>query len=101
MIDLRVTEGVDFNHYQEVSVSGVSEFPTTPQVIIRFKGPQQLMFVCTSGTDVEYSFNGFTTHGKMSATSPQNLFNFGPRGNKKIWFKGTGDIRVHAWHPGR
>lgn len=93
--------GTDFNHYQEISISGVSAYPDTAQAIIKFKGPQRLMFICTSGTDVEYSFNGNTTHGKMSAAAPQNIFEFGPRDNKKIWFKGTGDIRIHAWQTHR
>lgn len=101
MVDYKITQGVDYNYYKEISISSVTDFPDAPQVIIYFRGPQRLMFICTSGTDIEYSFNGNTTHGKMSATTPQNIFEFGPRDNKKIWFKGTGDIRVHAWQTHR
>lgn len=97
----KIELGTDFNHYQEVTVSGVSDYPDNAQVIIRFRGAQRLIFVCTSGTDVEYSFNGNTTHGVMSDTAPEDIFNFGPRDNKKIWFKGTGTIRVHAWQTHR
>jgi hypothetical protein len=96
----KIELGTDFNHYEEVTVSGASEFPDDAQVEIRFRGPQRLMFICTSGSP-EYSFNGNTVHGVMSTSAPQNFFNFGPRDNKKIWFKGTGTVRVHAWQSHR
>lgn len=95
----KIETGTDFNHYQEVAVSEGS-FPDDPQVIIRFRGSQRLMFVCTTGT-ISYSFNGNTVHGVMTNTAPQNFFNFGPRDNKKIWFSGTGTVRVHAWQSHR
>ena len=94
--DYTVSKGTDFNHYQSVAFTN-ADYEAVPQVLIRFKGPQRLMFICTAGTDIEYSFNGITTHGVMSSSAPQNYFNFGPRDNKKIWFKGTGTVRVHAW----
>jgi hypothetical protein len=90
--------GKDFNFYQRVSVTSGS-FPTTDgyNVLIKFRGPRRMMFVCTSGTDIEYSFNGNTVHGRISANQ---IFNFDVRNEDKIWFKGTGTVDVHAWHIG-
>ena len=91
------TRGKDFNFFQEISISGVSDFTEDPDVQIAFRGARRMMFVCRSGTDVEYSFNGTTLHGKISSGEQ---FNFDVRGEDKIWFRGTGDVHVHAWHVG-
>jgi hypothetical protein len=56
-----------------------------------------MMFVGVTGDDVEYSFNGVTTHGRISA---DQIFNFDLRNEDKIWFKGTGSVDVHIWHAG-
>lgn len=89
--------GKDFNYFKIVTVSGVADFPVNPQVITLFRGPRKMMFRCVSGTNVEYSFNGTTTHGRISANE---TFNFGSRGEDKIFFKGTGTVDVHIWHIG-
>jgi hypothetical protein len=90
--------GKDFNFYQRVNVTSGS-FPSTDtcNVQIKFRGTRRMMFVCTSGTDIEYSFNGNTVHGRISANQ---IFNFDIRNEDKIWFKGTGIVDVHAWHSG-
>lgn len=90
--------GKDFNFYQRVIVTSGS-FPTTDgyDVLIKFRGSRRMMFVCTSGTDIEYSFNGNTIHGRISANQ---IFNFDVRNEDKIWFRGTGTVDVHAWHIG-
>jgi hypothetical protein len=92
--------GKDFNFYQRVTASAGS-FPVTsgtaPDVQIAFRGARRMMFVCGSGTDVEYSFNGQTIHGRISA---DQIFNFDVRNEDKIWFRGTGAVDVHAWHIG-
>ena len=90
--------GKDFNFYQRVVVTSGS-FPTADSydVLIKFRGPRRMMFVCSSGTDIQYSFNGNPVHGRISANQ---IFNFDVRNEDKIWFIGTGTVDVHAWHIG-
>lgn len=91
--------GKDFNYFKTVTVTSGS-FPATgtdPDVLMRFRGPRKIMFRCTSGTNIEYSFNGNTVHGRISANE---IFNFGTRSEDKIWFRGTGEVDVHSWHIG-
>ena len=73
------------------------DFPEAPQVQIAFRGARRMMFVCPTGTNVEYSFNGTTVHGRISA---DQIFNFDIRGEDKIFFRGSGTVDVHAWHVG-
>jgi len=91
-------KGKDFNFYQRVTVTAGS-FPTTDNAdaVITLRGPRRMMFVCSSGTDVEYSFNGNTIHGRISANQ---IFNFDVRNESEIWFRGSGTVDVHAWHIG-
>jgi hypothetical protein len=91
--------GTDFNFYQEVVVSGVTEFPDMPQAIMGFRGPRRMMFICPSGT-VEYSFNGNTVHGKAVNGEPSERLDFGTRAGDKIWVRGTGTLQIHCWHIG-
>ena len=93
-----ITQGVDYNHYQEETLASAT-FPEACQVLIRFRGPQKLVFICTSGF-VEYSFNGNTLHGRVQASTADSKINFGLRPGKKIWLRGTGTIRIHAYNPG-
>lgn len=81
-------------HFTIVSVSGLAAFPATAQVINPIRNPLNLMFVCSSGTNVEYSFDGVTTHGRISANQS---FTFLTRNEARVWFKGTGVVDVHAW----
>ncbi len=97
-----VTLGKDFNHFQKLVVSDTS-FPEEPQVVIRFRGPQRLSFILEAGTTIEYSFNGNTLHGDMTASTPSEKLEFITRPNKKIWFRvlsGSSTVRVEAWHIG-
>ncbi len=92
-----ISNGHDFNYYEEISVAITDGyFPSIPQAIVRFRGGGDLMFVCKSGS-LTYSFNGYTTHGAIDSAGPDDLLYFTNRPNKKIWFKGTGTVRVHAW----
>ena len=91
-----ITVGKDFNFYQEITVSGVTEFPTEPQAVMGFRGQRRILFVCTSGS-VEFSFNQGILHGAMNASNASNQLNFGPRQQDKIWIRGTGTIQIHAW----
>ena len=92
--------GKDFNFIKTVTV-GAGSYPlpedTAPDAVINFRGARRIMFVCVTGTNVEYSFNGNTVHGRISAGQ---IFNFDIRGEDKVWFLGTGEVDVHAWHVG-
>jgi hypothetical protein len=63
---MAVVNGVDFNYYQEIVVSG-GTFPTNPQCLIQFRGNSNIKFLVTAGT-VDWSFNGNTVHGSLSNT---------------------------------
>lgn len=92
--------GKDFNFYQRV-IAGAGSIPvpdgTSPDVTMTIRGARRIMFVGVAGSDVEYSFNGNTLHGRISSGQ---IFNFDIRGEDKIWFRGTGTVDVHAWHVG-
>lgn len=92
--------GKDFNFYQRV-IASAGSFPvaagTDPDVQMAIRGARRIMFVCIAGSDVEYSFNGNTLHGRISANQ---IFNFDVRAEDKVWFRGTGTVDVHAWHIG-
>jgi hypothetical protein len=94
--------GTDFNHFQELSINTV-DYPddNNPQTVIRFRGPQRIILICTSGS-VYYSFVGQQgrDHGKMTAGEPSEKLEFETRAGKKIYWRGTGDVEVHAWHIG-
>jgi hypothetical protein len=85
---------VSYNKFQIVSISGVSDFPVAEDILVDFRGIRHIMFVCTDGTNVEYSFDGTNIHGRISE---DQTFNFGLRNESKIWFRGTGSIDVHVW----
>lgn len=86
------TRGKDFNFYEEIAVTA-GAFATDPDAISLFRGPRSMMLVCTAG-DVEYSFNGTTVHGKISA---DQIFNFGLRNEDKVFLQGSGTIQIHMW----
>lgn len=89
------TRGKDFNYF--ITATAESDFTTDPQAYSTFRGARRMMFVGVTGTNVEYSFNGVTVHGRISSGQ---IFNFGPRAEDKVWFKGTGTVDVHMWHIG-
>ena len=94
------SRGKDFNFFQTVTATSGS-FPlaegTDPDVQMAFRGARRMMFVCVSGSNIEYSFNGNTVHGRISSGQ---IFNFDTRAEDKIWFRGSGEVDVHAWHIG-
>lgn len=98
------TRGKDFNYFKTVTATVIDGydgydgyFKVTPDVITGFRGPRQMMFVGVSGNNIGYSFNGTHLHGRISAGQ---IFNFGTRGEDKIFFRGNGVIDVHIWHIG-
>ena len=95
-----ITWGRDFNFYSVITPGSavLGTFAADADVTISFP-TYTVTFWAPSGTVVEYSFNGNTIHGKIDgsgSTSPQFL-TFENRVISKIWFSGTGTVRVEAW----
>jgi len=88
--------GKDFNFYERVTaIAGA--WPATgtePDAQMAFRGPRSILLVGVSGSDVEYSFNGNTIHGRISAGQ---VFPFELRNEDKIWLRGSGEVDIHAW----
>ena len=93
--------GYDFNFFTKYTSSG-SSYSTDCNVLINMKSPTYTVtFSLESGGQVFYSFNGLTDHGDMQQASTgyitSNQLVFQNRVISKIWFRGTGVIRVEAW----
>jgi len=72
-------------------------FPSVPQVQTGFRGPRRIMLVGVTGTNVIYSFSGYSVHGRISSGQ---IFNFDLRNQDQIYFAGVGTVDVHIWHIG-
>ena len=89
--------GKDFNYFNKLSVAITDGyFPTNCQVLIPFS-TYTVMFHLESGGPLEYSFNGITLHGDMTTGMSSESLVFENRVISKIWFRGTGTVRVEAW----
>ena len=89
--------GKDHSFFQIVTVTA-AQFNSQPDSLITCGNPMNLFLFCTAASgNVYFSFNGNTTHGIMTATTPLNAFSFPDRGMNKIWFYGNGTIHVHAY----
>lgn len=93
--------GKDFNFFKNVTPGSATPgtFVTNCDVVITFP-TQTVMFWAPAGsTNIQYSFNGTDVHGTLDGTSavaPKELI-FQNRPISKIWFSGTGTVRVEAW----
>ena len=87
--------GRDFNFFEKRTFSHV-DFTDTCDVIITFP-TKVVTFHLESGGPIEYSFNGNTTHGDMVVGKASASLTFENRVITKIWFKGTGVVRIEAW----
>jgi hypothetical protein len=89
--------GYDFNFFKKYTSSGGS-YSTDANVLINMKAPTYTVtFQLESGGPVTYSFNGLTDHGDMTLTLPSQNLIFENRVISKIWFKGSGVVRIEAW----
>jgi len=101
-----ITYGRDFNFFANViptiTTSGVFNFDA--DIAITFPS-YTVTFLMVGAGALQYSFNGNTIHGEMSSgpiTAPtvaaQPAFlTFQNRQITKVWFSGTGTVRVEAW----
>lgn len=95
--------GKDFNFFKTITINTNDGydgydgyFNISPDIITAFRGARRMMFVGISGL-VGYSFNGVRLHGRISTGQ---IFNFGPRNEDKIFFRGKGVVDIHIWHIG-
>lgn len=106
-----VNYGKDHNFFQKITVTASTFGANTvdgyqPDCVIWFP-TQCVTFQLEIGTGssaspaIQYSFNGITVHGDMSAATTglitSNSLVFQNRNISTIWFKGTGTVRVEAW----
>lgn len=97
-----ITIGKDFNFFSKVTVD-FETYPSVPQALITFRGPQNLRFILESGGPVEYNFNGQDiAHGDMTISTTSADLIFDRRYNKQIWFRlasggSTAVVRVEAY----
>jgi len=92
----KVTRGADFNFFHEDSVANTAfdQDPYIPGV----RGSSHSFYIRTSGATLEYSFNGSTLHGRLTAAQAERFFP--NRSISKIWFRavgGTAIIEVEGW----
>jgi hypothetical protein len=95
------TLGYDRNFFQKITVTAVSFGSNSvdgyqPDMVITFP-TQTVTFFLESGGPVQYSFNGTTVHGDMTSGQASATLTFENRVISKIWFKGSGVVRVEAW----
>lgn len=94
-----IVNGKDFNIFKKVAVTA-TDFTSVPQVTINMRGQDGLLMILESGDPVEYSFNGNTVHGDMTANTPTEKLQFDHRRISHVWFRTTGtssNIWVNAW----
>ena len=93
-----ITWGIDWNFFQKLTVTATN-FNTNADIFIPFS-TYEVTFQLEGATgSVEYSFNGTTIHGDMNAGDGyfSNNLTFTNRVISKIWFKGSGTVRIEAW----
>lgn len=96
-----ITYGRDFNFFKQVTptISTPGTFNFDADICITFPSYTVTFWVPSGTAAIQYSFNGNTVHGIIdgtSASSPSSL-TFENRQIAKIWFSGTGTVRVEAW----
>ena len=93
--------GYDRNFFQKLTVTATSFGSNSvdgyqPDMVITFP-TQTVTFFLESSGPCQYSFNGTTIHGDMTAGQASATLTFTDRTISKIWFKGSGVVRVEAW----
>lgn len=106
------TYGRDWNYFQKITVTtttfgGDSVDGYQPTIIIPFM-TQSVMFLNltasgTSGSVVEFSFNGTQVHGELDPKNASIGLSFDNRVVSKVWFRvqagstGPISVSVQAW----
>lgn len=96
-----IVNGRDFNYYTKFTVTastygGNSVDGYQPDIVIPFSS-FTVSFQLENAGNIQYSFNGTTTHGDMIDGYASETLLFQNRTISKIWFKGSGVVRVESW----
>lgn len=97
----KIALGHDFNFFTKIVpsvVSLASPFGTGCDVLITIP-TQTVTFQLEGSGNIQYSFNGNTLHGDMQNGLSSASLIFQHRTISKIWFRGTGTVRIEAWSP--
>jgi len=91
--------GYDFNFFQKITVNNTTgSFFADCDVLINMKAVSyQTTFQLESGGPIQYSFNGITVHGDLTSGLYSANLIFQNRTISKIWFMGTGVVRIESY----
>ena len=97
----KIEAGKDFHKFQRFLVDGY-EFGTLSDIIFNFRHPNLSFSLVYEGAGIiEYSFNGNTVHGDMTAGAVTEAIFFDNRNVPGIWFRvasgAGGNVRVEGW----
>ena len=97
----KIERGKDFHHFQRFVVDGYA-FDDFSDVTFNIRHSNLSFSMVFEGSGViEYSFNGNTLHGDMTAGSPTAAIFFDNRNIRGIWFRiasgAGGVVRVEGW----
>ncbi len=95
-----ITNGKDFYFFYYAPVAE-SAFPTNPQIVINFRGMQNMILSIegTNGNQISYSFNGLVVHGNLTVGQQSAKIDLPNHPAKKIWLRSASGatIRCEAW----
>jgi len=97
----KITQGKDFHKFVRCPVDGYV-FTELSDVVFNFRHSNLSFSLVFEGTGtIEYSFNGNTVHGDMTAGGATEAMFFDNRNVPGIWFRissgAGGDVRVEGW----
>ena len=84
------------NWFYDELAAGVS-FPAFGTPSASFPETMSKLKFEADGGDIEVSYDGSTVHTKIYDTAPP--LDFSSVDVEKIYIRGTGTLRVHAWDP--
>jgi hypothetical protein len=92
-----INYGHSFNFFKKYTSSGTA-YTTDCNILINMRSTTFMVTLqLETGGPVFYSFDGTTDHGDMTVGLPSQSLSFPNRVISKIWFRGTGLIRVESW----
>jgi hypothetical protein len=98
----KITKGMDFNKFARITVDGY--FGDFADVSFNFRFTNLSFTLVHEGSGVvEYSFNGNTVHGDMTAGTTTASLSFDNRKVPAIWFRAADNdalgatVRVEGW----
>ncbi len=91
----KIDFGKDKNFFKKLVVNSLT-FQDNCDIFIPFP-TQVVTFNLEGAGSVQYSFNGNIMHGDMTSGQRSANLKFENRVVSKIWFQGSGTVRIEAW----